>query len=201
MLGGLILAGGDGSRFGPESKLVQELAGRPLLEHAIRAMSAMAAIERIVVVLGAHADVVLSRVDFGRAEPVVCADWEIGMSATMKYGLDALVPVDRVVLTLGDCPTLTPAVFERLIPAAPGTRAVYEGQPGHPVILGPSQIEAMRSIGGDQGARRLLGGPTIECSDLCSGRDVDTTEDLALMRATWEPEEFELSAGGSSPGR
>ncbi len=52
MLGGLILAGGDGSRFGPESKLIQDLDGRPLLEYAILAMSAVAAIDPIVVVLG-----------------------------------------------------------------------------------------------------------------------------------------------------
>jgi CTP:molybdopterin cytidylyltransferase MocA len=187
---GLILAGGDGSRFGPESKLVQELAGRPVLEHAVRAQCAVAAIERVVVVLGAYADVVLSRVDFGRAEPVICPDWEVGMSATMKFGLDALFPVERVVLTLGDSPTITPAVIERLLPAEPGTRAVYHGEPGHPVILGPEQIDRIRFVRGDVGARRLLGGSTIECSDLCSGADVDTPAELERLRATWTPEAY-----------
>lgn len=185
MLGGLILAGGDGSRFGPESKLIQELGGRPLLEYAIEAMCAVDAIERVVVVLGARADVVTERVRFGCAETIVCEEWERGMSATLQRGLEALEGADRVVVTLGDSPTVTPAVIERLIAAAPGSRAVYDGRPGHPVMLGPPQIEASRSVGGDQGARGILDGPKIECSDLCSGVDVDTTADLELLRASW----------------
>jgi CTP:molybdopterin cytidylyltransferase MocA len=186
MLGGLILAGGDGSRFGPESKLIQELGGRPLLEYAIDAMCAVPTVERVVVVLGAHADVVRNRVRLSCADAVVCEEWERGMSATLRRGLEALEGTDRVVVTLGDSPTVTPDVIERLIAAAPGSRAVYEGRPGHPVMLGPLQIEAMRSVDGDQGARGLLDGALIECSDLCSGVDVDTTEDLARLRAAWQ---------------
>jgi molybdenum cofactor cytidylyltransferase len=196
MLGGLILAGGDGSRFGPESKLIQELAGRPLLEYAISAICAVATIDPVVLVLGAHADAVRARVDFNRAEAVACEAWSFGMSETLRCGLDLLGSSDCVVVMLGDSPTVTPAVVQRLVSAPPGSRAVYHGRPGHPVVLGPSQIEALRSVGGDQGARGILDGPTIECSDLCSGLDVDTPEDLALLRATWRPA---VSAGGSSP--
>jgi CTP:molybdopterin cytidylyltransferase MocA len=185
MLSGLILAGGDGSRFGPQSKLIQELGGRPVLEHAIRAMCGVSAIGQVVVVLGAHADEVRACVRFGRAESVVCDDWSRGMSATLSYGLGALRSTDRVVVTLGDSPTVTPSVVERFVSAQPGSRAVYDGHPGHPAVLGPTHIERLRSLGGDQGARGILDGPTIECSDLCSGLDVDTTEDLELLRAAW----------------
>jgi CTP:molybdopterin cytidylyltransferase MocA len=185
MLGGLILAGGDGSRFGPESKLIQELDGRPLLEYAIGAMSAVSVIDPIVVVLGAYADLVRERVRFGRAGSVVCEDWERGMSQTLRCGIEALPLADRVVVMLGDSPTVTPSVVERFVSAPPGSRAVYHGRPGHPAILGPAQIDALRSHAGDTGARALLDGPTIECSDLCSGVDVDTPEDLELVRAAW----------------
>jgi CTP:molybdopterin cytidylyltransferase MocA len=185
MLGGLILAGGDGSRFGPESKLVQELAGRPLLEHAICAMCGVSAIDRIVVVLGASADVIQARVRFSRAESVVCEDWSRGMSETLRFGLHALGSADRAVVMLGDSPTVTSSVIERFVSAPPGSRAVYHGRPGHPVVLGASQIDGLRSLTGDKGARGLLDGPTIECSDLCSGLDVDTPEDLELLRAAW----------------
>jgi CTP:molybdopterin cytidylyltransferase MocA len=38
-------------------------------------------------------------------------------------------------------------------------------------------------LSGDHGARELLaGGRIIECSDMASGRDVDTPEDLAALR-------------------
>ena len=45
------------------------------------------------------------------------------------------------------------------------------------------QIRALSSLAGDRGARDLLrGGPTIECGELCSGRDVDTPDDLEAIR-------------------
>jgi CTP:molybdopterin cytidylyltransferase MocA len=181
---GLVLAGGDGSRFGPESKLIQDLAGRPLLEYAVGALCAVSVIDRVIVVLGAHADVIQSVVNFGRAEPVVCDDWARGMSATLRFGLRTLDSADRVVVVLGDSPMVTPSVIERLVSAPPGSRAVYHGRPGHPVVLGASEIHGLRSLTGDKGARDLLDGPQIECSDLCSGSDVDTPEDLELLRAT-----------------
>jgi molybdenum cofactor cytidylyltransferase len=185
MLGGLILAGGDGSRFGPRSKLIQELDGRPLLEYAIGAMSAVEAIDPIVVVLGAYADEVRASVAFGRAAVVICDDWSLGMSETLRVGLRALPRAERVVVMLGDSPTVTAGVVERFVSAPPGSRAVYLGRPGHPVVLGFDQMKAMGSHAGDTGARAVLDGPQIECADLCSGVDVDTPEDLELVRAAW----------------
>jgi molybdenum cofactor cytidylyltransferase len=186
MIGGLILAAGAGKRFGSTSKLLAELDGRPLLEHAVSASCGVEALERVVVVLGAHADEVLGAVDFGRAEPVVCPDWSAGQAASLRCGLRALGECSRVIVTLGDAPTITPEVVARFVDASPGTRAVYRGRPGHPVVLGPAhlaEISALGSLSGDRGARDLLrGGATIECSELSSGRDVDTPEDLEAVR-------------------
>ena len=53
MIGGLVLAAGAGTRFGGRKQLA-ELDGRPLLEHAVQAMTA-APVGRVVVVLGALA--------------------------------------------------------------------------------------------------------------------------------------------------
>lgn len=186
MPAGLILAGGDGSRFGRESKLVQELGGRPLLEHAVAAACAVAAVDPVIVVLGAQAEVVRARVDFGRAEVVVCEEWSQGMSATLKLGVRSLPGADRVLVLLGDSPTVTAAVVERFVAAPPGSRAVYKGEPGHPVVLGAPQLQTLRAVAGDRGARGLLDGPEIECSDLCSGTDVDTPEDLERVREAWK---------------
>jgi CTP:molybdopterin cytidylyltransferase MocA len=184
MIGGLILAAGAGTRFGSDgSKLLAELDGRPLLEHAIRAQCEVAELERIVVVLGAYAEAILARVEFMRAKPVVCEAWLSGQSASLRCGLAALHDASRVVVTLGDEPLITPTVIARFVDAAPATRAIYHGRPGHPVVLGPEQIRAISRLRGDRGAGPLLrGGPTIECGEQCSGRDVDTPEDLEAMR-------------------
>jgi CTP:molybdopterin cytidylyltransferase MocA len=183
LIGGLILAAGAGTRFGDEPKQLAELCGRPLLEHAIRAQCDVPELERIVVVLGASADRVIEGVDFGRAEPVVCEQWSSGQAASLRRGLQALDGADKVVVTLGDSPLVTSDVIARFAGEPGGTRALYHGRPGHPVVLGAEQIRGLASLSGDRGARDLLrGARTIECGALCSGRDVDTPDDLEEIR-------------------
>jgi CTP:molybdopterin cytidylyltransferase MocA len=88
-----------------------------------------------------------------------------------------------VVVTLGDAPLVTPEVIRLFVDAPPRSRAVYGGRPGHPVVLGPEEIAALTSLAGDEGARGLLrGGPELEVGHLCSGRDIDTPEDLEEVR-------------------
>ena len=47
-----------------------------------------------------------------------------------------------MVVTLGDAPLVSSAVIRRFAGEPPGTRAVYDGRPGHPVVLGPEQTSA-----------------------------------------------------------
>jgi molybdenum cofactor cytidylyltransferase/nicotine blue oxidoreductase len=183
LIAGLILAAGDGSRFGPESKLVAPLEGRPLLEWAIEAQSRVPALERIVVVLGANASEVMDRADFLDAEPVVCEEWADGQSASLRCGVSALADADKVIVTLGDAPLITAQVVARFVDEKAPARATYDGRPGHPVALGPRELASIAGLSGDRGARDLLAGARmIECGHLCSGRDVDTPQDLEAIR-------------------
>jgi molybdenum cofactor cytidylyltransferase len=180
---GLVLAAGAGTRFGDGPKQLAELEGRPLLEWAVRAQCDARVLERVVVVLGSAAARIRDAVEFGRAEVVVCPDWDAGQSASLRFGLAQLADADKVVVTLGDAPLMTPAVIERFAAEQPGTRAVYNGRPGHPVVLGAEQIAGLTTLDGDIGARKLLdGGLVIEIGPICSGRDVDTPEDLEEIR-------------------
>jgi molybdenum cofactor cytidylyltransferase len=183
VIAGLILAAGAGSRYGRSPKLLADLGGRPLLEHAIEAQCSVPELEPIVVVLGAHSAAILERVDFMRARPLVCRTWREGIAASLRCGSEALAGAERVILTLGDEPLMSPEIIGRFLDAAPGTRAAYDGEPGHPVVLGPEQLCGITNLSGDRGARELLrGGPTIECGGLGAGADVDTPEDLAAIR-------------------
>jgi molybdenum cofactor cytidylyltransferase len=181
--GGLILAAGGGVRFGEEPKLLADLQGRPVLEHAIKAQCAVPELEQVIVVLGAHAAGILARVDFSHAEPVICEEWREGIAASLRRGVDELADAQRIIVTLGDQPLVSSDVIRRFLDAEPGTRATYDGRPGHPVVLGPEQVRKIYSLHGDHGARELLGdAPTIECGKLCSGRDIDTPDDLEAIR-------------------
>jgi molybdenum cofactor cytidylyltransferase len=183
---GLILAAGAGTRFGDKPKQLAELEGRPLLDHAIASQCAVAELERIVVVLGARAEEIMAKVDFMRAEPVVCERWKDGQAASLRRGIEVLsgeAHLTKVIVTLGDQPRMTPELIARFVNEPPATRAVYDGRPGHPVVLGPVQLRLIGNLHGDRGARDLLqGGKTIECGHLRSARDVDTPEDLEAIR-------------------
>ncbi len=185
MIAGLVLAAGAGTRYGAGSKLLADLDGRPLLEYAVGAACAVPELERVIVVLGCDAEEILATVQFGRAETLICPDWQDGQAASLRAGARMLsaAGADRVIVTLGDEPLLTPAVIARFVDQPPRTRAVYDGRPGHPVVLGPEEFAALDKLSGDRGARQLLaGGLTIECSHLTSGRDVDTPDDLERIR-------------------
>jgi molybdenum cofactor cytidylyltransferase len=182
-IAGLVLAAGGGTRFGASPKQLADFGGRPLLEWAVRAQCAVPELERVLVVVGAHADRVLAGVEFGRAETVICPDWKTGQAASLRCGLAELAGAAKVIVTLGDAPLVTSEVIARFAAEEPCTRALYDGRPGHPVVLGPDEIAALTGLAGDEGARGLLRGRSvIEVGHLCSGRDVDTPEDLEEVR-------------------
>jgi molybdenum cofactor cytidylyltransferase len=183
---GLVLAAGGGTRFGASPKQLADFHGRPLLEWAVRAQCEVAELGRVLVVLGSHASEIRAAVDFGRAEKVVCEEWESGQAWSLRRGVAELsgsADVSKVIVTLGDAPLVTPAVIRLFVSQPPRARAVYGGRPGHPVVLGPGEISALTSLAGDEGARGFLrGGPEVQVGHLCSGRDVDTPEDLEEVR-------------------
>jgi molybdenum cofactor cytidylyltransferase len=185
-IGGIVLAAGAARRFGSPKQLAP-LDGRPLLEHALRAMAA-APVDRVVVVLGAGAEHVLADVDLHGAEPVVCERWDEGQSASLACGLAHLGECEAVVVTLGDQPRMSPDAIRRVLAergaAALAVRATYDGVPGHPVLLERQLFEPLRDVTGDHGARSLLMRVRVRgvpCDDLGGGEDVDTTDQLDAL--------------------
>jgi molybdopterin-guanine dinucleotide biosynthesis protein A len=110
----IVLAGGASSRFGA-NKLAAPLAGRPVLEHALRAAAAVA--NPVVLVLGPDDPVPSLPAELG-AVVVLARDAVAyrGPLAGLATGLAALPrPVDVAIVVAGDMPTLLPAVLELLV--------------------------------------------------------------------------------------
>jgi molybdenum cofactor cytidylyltransferase len=188
VIAGLVLAAGEGRRFGG-AKLAAELDGAALLDHAVAAMLGVPAIERVVVVLGAHAEEISARADLGAVETIVCERWNEGISASLAAGVEELADAEAIVVTLGDQPFVTAqviaAIVDQLDDRRPAARATYGGRPGHPVLIKRALFEQVRALRGDQGARDLLaaaGVRELECEHLCSPQDIDTPEDLEAAR-------------------
>lgn len=184
MVAGIVLAAGAGTRFGGGKQLAH-LDGRPLLEHALRAMASAPVADRIVV-LGADAEAVAAGVDLHGARVVVCEDWADGQSASLRAGIDAAgEDCDAVVVTLGDQPWIAARAIAAVVAGrgddAQAARATYDGVPGHPVLIERELFGAVRALTGDVGARDVLRGARVTdvpCDGLGGPGDVDTPADL-----------------------
>ncbi|NUT96809.1 MAG: nucleotidyltransferase family protein [Saccharothrix sp.] len=180
---GLLLAAGAGRRFGGPKALVSH--GGALWVDSTLAVLRDAGCAPLVVVLGARADEVRARAGLDGAVVVVNDEWSSGMGSSLRAGLAALEAVDAVVVLPVDTPGVTVAAVRRFVDLAEPTalaRAVYDGAPGHPVLLGRDHWAGVSaSATGDAGARdylrehRAVGVP---CDDVADGRDVDRPEDL-----------------------
>jgi len=187
-IGGIVLAAGEGKRFGGV-KQVARLDGRPLLEHAVRAMLAVPSISPVVVVLGAHAEAVRAEVALDGADVVVCDRWADGQSASLQAGVAALGEVEAAVITLGDQPFISAEVIAGVLDHRGrhlAVRATYDGAPGHPVLLERRLLDHVSELDGDTGARALLEGDhvcTWEVGRLCDPTDIDTPERLQEVQS------------------
>ncbi|WP_418277453.1 nucleotidyltransferase family protein [Isoptericola jiangsuensis] len=187
-LGGLVLAAGAGTRFGGPKGLARTTAGEPWVQRAAGMLRA-AGCDVVLVTAGARGQVVAALVP-SSAVVVSVPDWADGLSASLRAGLVAAAalpaPPDALVVTPVDTPEAPPSAVVRVLEAAHSTggapsrllaRAVYDGRPGHPVLIGRDHWDELRAtLRGDTGAGRYLaahGALDVECGDLWSGDDVD----------------------------
>lgn len=134
----------------------------------------------VLVVLGASAEQARALLP-AEQRVVVADDWDEGMGASLRVGLETLGPeVEAAVVHLVDLPDVGSDVVARVVPTASArglARAAYHGVPGHPVLIGRDHWDGVVSAAvGDQGARGYLKAHDVrlvECGDLAGGDDVD----------------------------
>jgi CTP:molybdopterin cytidylyltransferase MocA len=168
--------------MGRPKALVRDADGTSWLQHAVEVLS-YSGCDGVTVVLGAGADEAVSLLDGLGVDVVIAHDWDKGMSASLRSGLESLTGSDAeaAVVSLVDLPDLTAAVVRRVLSEREGdealARASYHGRPGHPVVLGRVHWQRVAGVAtGDAGARDYLAeheAVLVECGDLASGVDVD----------------------------
>jgi CTP:molybdopterin cytidylyltransferase MocA len=180
-IAGVILAAGEGSRFGkPGEKLLAPARGRPLLEWAIEP-AREAALDELIVVSGAIdvSDLVPEDVTLLRND-----EWQLGQATSLGVALDWCQRRGHaaVVVGLGDTPGLTSSAWKSVAEAQGGpiVIATYGGRRGHPVRL-DAAVWTLLPTSGDEGARTLMSRrPELVTEVACEGTaiDIDTREDL-----------------------
>ena len=190
---GVLLAAGEGSRFGQPKALV-ELNGQTLAERGVGLLRAGGA-DPILVVTGAVP------VELEGTLTVDNPQWRTGMGSSLRAALHALAGtapatgpgIGAVVVALADQPLVGAEAVARLIAAyrdgASVAVAAYDGRPRNPVLLAREHWpEVIATAAGDQGARTFLRTrpdlvTLVECGDTGRPDDIDTPADLARITA------------------
>ena len=186
---GVLLAAGEGSRFGRPKALV-ELGGQTLAERGVTLLRA-GGTDPVLIVTGA-AQVELRPEH--QARTVYNGEWRTGMGSSLRAALRALTELEAdpeigaVVVALADQPLVGAEAVGRLIAAyragAGVAVAAYGGKPRNPVLLAREHWpEVIAMATGDQGARAFLRArpelvTLVECGDTGRPDDIDTPADL-----------------------
>lgn len=178
---GLLLAAGAGRRMGTPKALVHDLDGTSWLRRSAQALLD-GGCTPVHVVLGAGAEEALPLLEHLPVEVVVAGDWDEGMGASLRAGLLAVADTDAVLVSLVDLPDVGAPVVARVLAAGTGravlARAAYDGEAGHPVLLGADHLAPLvATLHGDVGAKPYLSAQDVvlvECGDLATGADRDT---------------------------
>jgi CTP:molybdopterin cytidylyltransferase MocA len=186
---GVLLAAGEGSRFGRPKALV-ELNGQTLAERGVNLLRAGGA-HPILIVTGA------ALVELDGTRSVYNPAWRSGMGSSLRAALQVLAgdeagaDIGAVVVALADQPLVGAEAVARLIAAyrdgATVAVAAYGGRPRNPVLLAREHwAEVIATATGDQGARTFLRSrpdliTLVECGDTGRPDDIDTPADLARI--------------------
>jgi molybdenum cofactor cytidylyltransferase len=188
---GLVLAAGSSRRMGSPKQLLV-VRGKPLLELVVGQVNA-SNLDQVVVVLGAAADEIQSRVDLGRARVLVNPDHAAGMASSLKAGLASLeAGVDRAVVILGDQPDVDAKLLNRLLDlqestGLPAAALDFNGLLHPPVVLKRELWVDLMSLEGDVGCRAVIRArPELVArlpveGDLTHPIDIDTPGDYASL--------------------
>lgn len=167
---GLVLAAGAGSRYGKPKILVPGW-----LDTAVGAL-ADGGCTSVHVLTGAARPPLPAG-----AEEVHVPGWASGIGATVRAGIEHLLAAgdpQEVALHVVDCPDIGADVVARVLGAGDGLRrAVFDGRPGHPVVVPRAHLRPLLATLTDpDGAGPYLRSHphvTVECGDLASATDVD----------------------------
>ncbi|HQX07510.1 MAG TPA: nucleotidyltransferase family protein [Zoogloea sp.] len=183
---GLLLAAGQGRRFGSDKLLHPLDEGTPMAVLAARRLKAACPVS--IAVLRPEQTVLAGLLAAEGLGTVWCAEARKGMGHSLAAGVAASPDAGGWLVALGDMPFIQPHTLRQVIAAleagAPLAAPWLNGQRGHPVGFAACWRAELLALAGDAGARDILGRHAqamarIETTDGGVLRDVDTPGDLA----------------------
>ena len=180
------------------NKLVQPVAGRPMIRHVVEAALKSNASD-VIVVTGNEKSRVAEAL---KGLPVTFSenpDYSKGLSTSLISGLNVLpADCDGALILLGDMPAVDSLLIDRLIAAFDPAEdraiivPVHYGRRGNPVLWARRFFPEMRELSGDAGARALFGPYAgliceVEAGSDAPLTDIDTPDALSAYLARSAP--------------
>jgi molybdenum cofactor cytidylyltransferase len=199
-IGAVILAAGMSSRMG-EPKQLLRLGEKTLLGQVLD-NARRAALDEIVVVLGAAAESISQQVDLSKIKVVINSSYQQGMGTSLGAGLAALEPaINAALILLADQPFVRPTTLDRICEEYRRSQAqivipLYNGFRGNPVLLDRSVFPEVMALSGDVGCRAIFGNHLegivkLPVDDVGTLLDIDSKADFDKLQGT----------GGSTPDK
>ena len=193
-VGIIILAAGASTRMGSPKQLLS-YQGESLVNKTIK--QAIASVcHPVMLVLGANSESILSQLEQIQLPNLIIVenpDWQLGMSASICWGMTALVDnyptIEAVVITVCDQPFLNAEIINNLVESYHSTNqqiiaCEYADTLGVPVLFSRKYFSELANLTQDMGARKLI---KIYKNDVFSIRfplgaiDIDTPQNYQKL--------------------
>ena len=185
MIVAVVLSAGESSRMG-RPKALLPIEGQTFIERIVDALKA-GGIERIVVVLGFHADVLRAQIDRLPVEILVNPDYRLGQLSSLQVAVRHLMldaNCEGMMVHLVDHPYVDPKLVSLMLERFKTLKSAivvprYQGKRGHPVIFSRALFDELLSAPLDQGAKIVVHAHRqdtleIETEDVGITLDIDT---------------------------
>jgi molybdenum cofactor cytidylyltransferase len=162
-IGVILLAAGSSSRLGTPKQLLQ-YEDETLLQHSLQVARA-SNVNPIVVVLGAKAELIMSRIDVGSSIVVINDKWQEGMASSIRCGINSLLKespgIEGAILMVCDQPFIYPDLLLQLITkqqltGKPIITSSYADTFGPPTLFHKTIFSELLQLKGDVGAKSIL---------------------------------------------
>jgi molybdenum cofactor cytidylyltransferase len=162
-IGVILLAAGSSSRLGTPKQLLQ-YEDETLLQHSLQVARA-SNVNPIVVVLGAKAELIMSRIDVGSSIVIINDKWQEGMASSIRCGINSLLKespgIEGAILMVCDQPFIYPDLLLQLITkqqltGKPIITSSYADTFGPPTLFHKTIFSELLQLKGDVGAKSIL---------------------------------------------
>ncbi|MDP3492018.1 MAG: nucleotidyltransferase family protein [Hyphomonadaceae bacterium] len=186
----VMLASGLSRRYGRKDKMLADLGGQPLIEHAAHMITEVDPLTRVAVCPSDRPQIGERLIN--RFVVAVNKKPKMGLGHSIAVGVNVALQFkpDAILVVMGDMPFVESWILEGVVARlGAGIDIVHSGGANSvrpPTVFGPACFDALAALDGDDGAKQIIGQGAHNVVGFGAPppllMDIDTREDLDLAR-------------------